>query len=52
MTKDTTSIQQISFKQLERGQCGDSVSLDEFLASLNYNDDGLIPAIAQQYDSG
>ncbi len=52
MTKETTSIQQVSFKQLERGQCGDSVGLGECLASLNYNDDGLIPAIAQQYDSG
>ncbi len=52
MTKETTSIQPISFKQLERGQCGDSVSLDECLASLNYNNDGLIAAIAQQYDSG
>jgi len=52
VTKETTSAQHISFKQLERGQCGDSISLDKCLASLNYNDDGLIPAIAQQYDSG
>ena len=25
---------------------------DEFLAKIRFNDDGLVPAIAQQYDSG
>ncbi len=28
------------------------VKLSEVLSALNYNEDGLIPAIAQQYDSG
>lgn len=52
MAQETTSKQHVSFKQLERGQCGDKISLAECLNSLKYNEDGLVPAIAQQYDSG
>ena len=51
MTKNSVPAQQISFKQLERAQCGDSISLNDCLASLKYNSDGLIPAVAQQHDS-
>lgn len=40
------------FKQLESFSSGDSVSLDEAIAGLPWNADGLVPAIAQQFDSG
>ncbi len=52
MTEKTIAKQDISFKQLERGQCGDRISLADCLTNLKYNADGLIPVIAQQYDSG
>ena len=52
MAEKTIAKRGISFKQLERGQCGDRISLADCLASLKYNADGLIPVIAQQYDSG
>ena len=41
-----------SFKNHEKTDKGDSCSLGGMLQSLIYNEDGLIPAIAQQYDSG
>jgi phosphoribosyl-AMP cyclohydrolase len=40
------------FKQLESASSGASVALDEALDALRWNVDGLVPAIAQQYDSG
>lgn len=40
------------FKQWEGLSKGNKLKLDEFLAELKYNTDGLIPAIAQQYDTG
>jgi phosphoribosyl-AMP cyclohydrolase len=39
------------FKQWEELEAGASLSLDEFIAKLVVNEDGLIPAIAQQHDS-
>jgi len=42
----------ISFKQLESAKIGDSFVLSEAVAALKFNQDGLIPAIAQQFDSG
>lgn len=41
-----------SFKSYETGGQGDARPLHEVLQSLRYNADGLIPAIAQQHDSG
>ncbi len=40
------------FKTAERSDKGASFPLSDALSSLKFNDDGLIPAIAQQYDSG
>ena len=40
------------FKQLEGLAAGESMPLAEVLAELPWNTDGLLPAIAQQYDSG
>ncbi len=40
------------FKQLESLPRGDSVSLAAALDELPWNADGLLPAIAQQFDSG
>ena len=42
----------ISYKQLETANVGDSFTLSEAVAALKFNDDGLIPVIAQQHDSG
>lgn len=39
-------------KQAERAKLGDSFPWAEVRASLKLNADGLIPAIAQQHDSG
>ena len=41
-----------SFKDLERSHLGESRSLHDALEGLKYGEDGLIPAIAQQYGSG
>ena len=41
-----------SFKNHEKSHKGESRPLDDVLESLTYNEDGLIPAIAQQYESG
>lgn len=38
-------------KQTEQFEVGQGLPLEEVLNSLPYNDQGLIPAIAQQYDS-
>ena len=40
------------FKDLESFSTGQSVALDDAIAALPWNADGLLPAIAQQYDSG
>ena len=40
------------FKRAENLAVGDSLSWDAVLAELPFNADGLLPAIAQRYDSG
>lgn len=40
------------FKELEDQPIGAQASIDDLMAAAKWNDDGLIPAIAQQYDSG
>lgn len=40
------------FKDLESFATGQSAPLDEAIAALPWNADGLLPAIAQQHDSG
>src|SRR5690606_34174147 len=40
------------FKQLERAELGAGLPLERILPAVRFNDDGLIPAIAQQHDSG
>lgn len=41
-----------TYKALEKQNKGDTLSLDEALNNLKFNEDGLIPAIAQQHDTG
>ncbi len=41
----------ITFKDLESFSKGDSISMEEIQNQIKFNEDGLIPAIAQQYDS-
>nr|WP_163503292.1 phosphoribosyl-AMP cyclohydrolase [Halomonas socia] len=40
------------FKDLERAGVGEGIELDALLDAVKWNADGLIPAIAQQHDSG
>jgi phosphoribosyl-AMP cyclohydrolase len=40
------------FKQLENAATGSTFGLEDALTQLQWTEDGLIPAIAQQYDSG
>ena len=40
------------FRLLEKAEVGDSVALGDALDALPWNADGLLPAIAQQHDSG
>ena len=40
------------YYDLESAETGSSVELSDALDNLRYNDDGLIPAIAQQKDTG
>jgi phosphoribosyl-AMP cyclohydrolase len=40
------------FKRLERAPAGESVGLTDVLDALQFNDDGLIPAVAQRHDTG
>ena len=42
----------MSLKRTERMAAGEGIPLSEALDGLPYNADGLVPAIAQQYDSG
>lgn len=41
-----------TFKQLERAELDSRVPLAQVLEAIRFNEDGLIPAIAQQHDSG
>lgn len=41
----------LSFKALEKAKAGSQFALDDLLAVLKVNDDGLIPCIAQQHDT-
>lgn len=41
-----------TFKTLERADLGSLHPLDKILEAIRFNDDGLIPAIAQQHDTG
>lgn len=40
------------YKNTEKSALGDQFPLADALAALQFNEDGLIPAIAQQHDSG
>ncbi|MBV1914247.1 MAG: phosphoribosyl-AMP cyclohydrolase [Pseudomonadales bacterium] len=40
------------FKDFEKQSLGTQLNLDEVLDALTFNDQGLIPCIAQQFDSG
>ncbi|MFO7649098.1 phosphoribosyl-AMP cyclohydrolase [Halomonas campaniensis] len=40
------------FKALERAECDSRRPIGEILEAIRFNHDGLIPAIAQQHDSG
>ena len=40
------------FKSFEKQPVGTELDLDKTLSSLKFNDQGLIPCIAQQFDSG
>lgn len=40
------------FKQLETAEAGSGAALEQVLAQLRWTSEGLIPAIAQQYDTG
>ncbi|MGJ7461729.1 phosphoribosyl-AMP cyclohydrolase [Halomonas sp. MA07-2] len=43
---------QATFKALERAECDSRYPLAEILDAARFNADGLLPAIAQQHDSG
>ncbi len=40
------------FKQWEKASAQTSIELTDFIANIKYNSDGLVPAIAQQHDTG
>jgi phosphoribosyl-AMP cyclohydrolase len=40
------------FKKLEKLASGESLALDQVLPAMPWNTDGLLPAIAQQHDTG
>ena len=40
------------YKTAEKSPLGTSFDLDDSLQAIKFNADGLVPAIAQQYDSG
>lgn len=40
------------YKSLEKQKQGDTLDFETAIANLKYNEDGLIPAIAQQHDTG
>jgi phosphoribosyl-AMP cyclohydrolase len=39
-------------KKTEKFKLGEGLALDDYLDGLPYNSDGLVPAIAQQHDTG
>ena len=41
----------VKLKEFENKPIGTSIALEEFVNSLNFNESGLIPAIAQDYDT-
>ncbi|WP_456267279.1 phosphoribosyl-AMP cyclohydrolase [Kushneria sp. AK178] len=41
-----------AYRVLEQAEPGVEADLEDLLASAGWNDDGLMPAIAQQFDSG
>jgi len=45
-------MSKIFFRNLEKEQAGYTHALDKVIAELNYDENGLIPAIAQQFDTG
>ncbi|MWJ28188.1 phosphoribosyl-AMP cyclohydrolase [Halomonas sediminis] len=47
-----TNDSQNLFKQLEGAEQGHQLALTELLDAVRFNADGLLPAIAQQHDSG
>ncbi|MGV6826822.1 MAG: phosphoribosyl-AMP cyclohydrolase [bacterium] len=42
----------MNFKNTEKLSTGDSVPLGELLDGISWNEQGLVPAIAQQFDTG
>ncbi|CAN8141547.1 Phosphoribosyl-AMP cyclohydrolase [uncultured Thiomicrorhabdus sp.] len=42
---------EVTFKQLEKAKLGDEVAWQDLQSKVKFDKDGLIPAIAQQYDS-
>ena len=40
------------FKQWEQSPAQSTIALAEFISNIKYNSDGLVPAIAQQHDTG
>lgn len=44
-------MSELSFKQLEKAKQGDTFEWDDLKQQLKFDENGLIPAIAQQYDS-
>lgn len=42
----------MNFKNTEKLSTGDSVPLNELLDNIPWNEQGLLPAIAQQFDTG
>lgn len=43
--------EQLTFKQIENAKQGDEFAWDDVKSQLKFDKDGLIPAIAQQFDS-
>ncbi len=41
----------VNFKDIEDKAMGTSIALEEFINSLNFNEHGLIPVVAQDFDT-
>lgn len=48
---DSTQTHSPTFKEMEKSHQGDTFDWEAVKQQVKYNEDGLIPAIAQQYDS-
>ncbi|KUJ74407.1 phosphoribosyl-AMP cyclohydrolase [Thiomicrospira sp. XS5] len=48
---DSTQTLSPTFKEMEKSHQGDTFDWEAVKQQVKYNEDGLIPAIAQQYDS-